>query len=214
LEFVERRTTVPRAFNEDEKERIREMLLRSGRESFLARGMKGTTLDHLVSSAGIGKGSFYQFFRSKEELFLELFSEEIPEMMTRLLQASFSSTPDTRQALVRLMKAMIDELETNPLVRVILNDPEQVERFLSTEEFALLQERIAEANSPFIDYIKQAQAQDEIIDMVPRQIAEMLGMVKHLTVYKNRFPPELYRQLCSAYPEVIADGLTCPVHQK
>lgn len=205
---------MPRAFNENEKERIRAMLLRSGRASFLERGLKGTTLDHLISSAGIGKGSFYQFFGSKEELFLELFSEEIPEMMTRLLRASFDNTTDTREALVSLMKAMIHELETNQLVRVVLNDPDQLERFLSTEEFEILQRRIAVANSPIIDCIKQAQVRGEIIDIDPHQIAEMLGMVKHLPVHKNRYSPPVYRKLCISYPEVIADGLICLAHRK
>lgn len=200
---------MPRAFNDDEKGRIRAILLRSGRVSFLERGLKGTTIDNLIAAAGIGKGSFYQFFRSKEELFLELFSEEIPAMMTRLHKASFGSTADTREALVRLMKAMIHELETNPLVRTVLNDPEQLERFLSTEEFEILRERIAVANSPIVDCIKQAQEQGDIIDMDPRQIAEMLGMVKHLVVHRDRTPPTLYRQMCDSYPEVIADGLTC-----
>ena len=205
---------MPRAFNENEKERIRAMLLRSGRASFLERGLKGTTLDHLIASAGIGKGSFYQFFRSKEDLFLELFSEEIPEMMTRLFHASFDSTTDTREALVRLMKAMIHELETSQLVRVVLDDPEQLERFLSTEEFEILRKRIAVENSLIIDCIKQAQAQGEIIDMDPIEISEIIGMVKHLPVHKDKLPPTLYRQLCNSYPEVIADGLTCPVHRK
>lgn len=202
---------MPRAFTDDEKGRIRASLLRSGRASFLERGLKGTTIDHLIASAGIGKGSFYQFFESKEDLFLELFSEEIPAMMTRLHEASFGKTTDTREALVRLMKAMIHELETNQLARVVLNDPAQLERFLSTKEFGILRRRIAAANSPIVECIEQARARGEIIDRDPRQIAETLGMVKHLPVHKDRTPPALYRAMCDSYPEVIADGLTCPV---
>ena len=201
---------MPRAFNHKEIKKIRAILLKSGREAFLKRGLKGTTINHLVVSAGIGKGSFYQFFRNKEELFLELFSDEIPAMMTRLHEVSFGSTTNTREALVQLMKAMIHELETNQLVQVILNDPEQLEWFLSTEEFDILRKRIAVANSPIIDCIKRAQEQGEIIDKDPREIAEILGMVKHLPVHKDQMLPTLYHNLCNSYPEVIADGLTCP----
>lgn len=182
--------------------------------SFLERGLKGTAIDHLVVAAGIGKGSFYQFFRSKEELFLELFSEEIPAMMSRLHQASFGSTPDTREALVRLMRAMIRELETNQLARVVLNDQVQLERFLSTEEFKILRRRIAVANAPIIECIKQAQERGEIVDIDPRQVAEILGMVKHLPVHRDRTPQSLYRKMCDAYPEVVADGLTVPARRK
>jgi TetR/AcrR family transcriptional regulator len=209
----ERRTVVPRAFNDDEIGRIRTSLLRSGRVSFLERGLKGTTIHHLITSAGIGKGSFYQFFESKEDLFLELFSEDIPAMMTRLYEASFGKTDDTREALVRLMKAMIHELETNQVARVVLNDPAQLERFLSTEEFEILRSRIAEANTPIVQCIERAQVRGEIIGHDSRQIAEILGMVKHLVVHRERTPPALYHAMCESYPEVIADGLTCPVRR-
>lgn len=201
---------MPRAFNDDEIGRIRASLLRAGRTSFLERGMKGTTIDHLIGAAGIGKGSFYQFFKSKEDLFLELFSEEIPAMMARLHGASFGATTDTREALMLLMKAMIEELETNQLARVVMNDPAQLERFLSTEEFGILRERIAEANAPLVECIEQARARGEIIDRDPRQIAEILGMVKQLPVNRDITEPAMYRAMCELYPEVLADGLTCP----
>jgi AcrR family transcriptional regulator len=201
---------VPRAFNDDEIGRIRAALLRSGRTSFLERGLKGTTIDHLIKAAGIGKGSFYQFFKSKEDLFLELFSEEIPAMMERLHEASFGTATDTREALILLMKAMIHELETNQLARVVMNDPVQLERFLSTQEFETLRSRIAAANTPLVDCIERARARGEIVDRDPREIAEVLGMVKQLPVNKDRTPPALYRAMCEFYPQVLADGLTCP----
>jgi len=204
---------MPRAFNNDEIERIRTSLLRTGRASFLERGLKGTTIDHLITSVGIGKGSFYQFFKSKEDLFLELFSEEIPAMMARLHEASFGTTTDTREALIRLMKAMIFELETNRLVRVVINDPAQLERFLSTEEFEVLSGRIAKANTSIVNCIEQARARGETVDMDPRHISEILGMVKQLPVIKDRMSPALYRVLCDSYPEIIADGLTSPARQ-
>jgi AcrR family transcriptional regulator len=200
---------VPRAFNDDEIGRIRAALLRSGRASFLERGLKGTTIDHLVMSAGIGKGSFYQFFKSKEDLFLELFSEEIPAMMARLHEASFGTATDTREALILLMRSMIHELETNQLARVVINDPVQLERFLSTREFEILRTRIAEANTPLIECIEQARSRGEIVDRDPREIAEILGMVKQLPVNKDRTAPSLYRAMCDFYPQVLADGLTC-----
>jgi AcrR family transcriptional regulator len=204
---------MPRAFNDDEIRRMRAMLIKAGRASFMKRGLKRTTIELLVNSVGIGKGSFYQFFKSKEELFLELFSEEIPAMMTRLHEVSFGATNDTREALVRLMKEMIYELDTNPLVQTFLNDPRELELFLSTDEFATLQKRIAAANSPIIECIEQARTRGEIINKDSRLIAQIIGMVKNLAVSKDSIPRELYRTLCDCYPEIIADGLTLPARR-
>ena len=51
--------------------------------------MRRTTVDELVKRAGIPKGTFYLFYKSKEELFFDLlrtFSDEIEEMYLSMLQ--------------------------------------------------------------------------------------------------------------------------------
>jgi len=89
---------MPRAFKEEEKEKIRGKLLEAGRACFLRYGLKKTTIEDVVQPAGIAKASFYLFFDSKESLFVELFMDEMPAMMERLLDGSFRATDDTREA--------------------------------------------------------------------------------------------------------------------
>ena len=201
---------MPRAFTEEERTRIRTSLIEAGRTCFLTYGIRKTTIDDLVKLAGIAKGSFYQFFTSKENLYLELFIQEIPAMMTRLYDASFGSTKVTRDALVLLMKAIAREIENNQLARIILDDPTAMERFLSTVDYETLVQQIAAAYAPMIESIKAAQAREEIISGDPNQIAYCLGMVKFLAVYRGSTPVQMYESLIGFAPEVIADGLTCP----
>jgi len=94
---------MPRAFTAVEKQTIREKLMEAGRACFLRFGLKKTTIEDLTGPAGIAKASFYLFFDSKESLFVELFLQEMPAMMERLLDVSFRATDDTREALIRLM---------------------------------------------------------------------------------------------------------------
>lgn len=63
---------MPRKFTPREEEQIREALLKAGRTIMGARGCRKTSIDELAHAAGISKGSFYRFFRSKESLALEL----------------------------------------------------------------------------------------------------------------------------------------------
>jgi AcrR family transcriptional regulator len=201
---------MPRAFTEKEREKIRRSLIRSGRTCFLKYGIRKTTIDDLVTMAGIAKGSFYQFFTSKENLYLELFMQEIPAMMARLLDTSFGSTDNTRDALILLMKGIAREIETNQLARLILDDPTEVERFLSTHEYETLVQEISVAYGPMIASIKVAQERGEIIAGDPYQIAYCLGMTKFLAVYRESMPVQMYESMIDFAPEVIADGLTCP----
>lgn len=201
---------MPRAFTEEERTTIRNSLIDAGRTCFIKYGVRKTTIDDLVTLAGIAKGSFYQFFKSKENLYLDLFMQEVPAMMARLHDASFGSTENAREALVLLMKGIVREIETNQLARIILDDPTEVERFLSTREYETLVQQIAVAYTPMVESIKAAQAKGEIIAGDPNQIAYCLGMAKFLAVHRENMPTPMYKSMIRFVPEVIADGLTCP----
>lgn len=201
---------MPRAFTDEEKAKIRGSLIEAGRTCFLTYGIRKTTIDDLVKLAGIAKGSFYQFFTSKENLYLELFTQEIPAMMTRLYDVSFGSTKVARDALVLLMKAIAHEIEDNQLARIIVDDPTAMERFLSTQEYETIVQKIAVAYAPMIESIKAAQIRGEIIAGDPSEIAYCLGMIKFVAVYRESTPVQMYESLINFAPEVIADGLTCP----
>jgi AcrR family transcriptional regulator len=61
-----------RRFSEQEKGLIVQRLLEAGHRRFSAFGLKKTSVAELADDVGIAKGSFYAFFGSKEELFLEV----------------------------------------------------------------------------------------------------------------------------------------------
>ena len=61
-------------------EQRRADLLEAGRELFLAKGVAATSLDDVTSRAGVSKGLFYLYFRSKDDLLTALqdqFSAEL-----------------------------------------------------------------------------------------------------------------------------------------
>ncbi len=66
------------------REQRRAELLAAGRELFLANGIATTSLDDITRRAGVSKGLFYLYFRSKEDLVLALqeqFSCQFAERM-------------------------------------------------------------------------------------------------------------------------------------
>lgn len=201
---------MPRAFTEVEKETIRDRLMEAGRTCFLRYGLKKTTIEDLVKPAGIAKASFYLFFASKEDLYVELFLQEMPAMIDRLLDESFRSTSDMREALIRLMKAIVHEIETNEMSRILLDDPSELQRLADALKYDEILARSAASFAPIIKAIAEAQARGEIIEGDPFQITYSLGLVKLLPVNRDRIPAELYNAMINFAPQVIADGLTCP----
>jgi TetR/AcrR family transcriptional regulator, transcriptional repressor for nem operon len=67
---------------------IREEIIRKGAELIHAQGFKATGLQQILQAAGIPKGSFYFYFKSKEDFGLEIidyFSAIISGIFTRYL---------------------------------------------------------------------------------------------------------------------------------
>jgi len=205
---------MPRAFTEVEKEKIRERLFAAGRSCFTRYGLKKTTIDDLVRPAGIAKSSYYLFFDSKEALYVELTMAEMPAMMERLIDLSFAATDDTREALVRLLKAVVHEIETNEFVRVLLDDPSEVARLAEMLDFEDILQRSAGMFLPLMQEITKAQESGEIIPGDPQQIMYSLGLIKLIPLNRDRLPDELYQAMLDFIPQVLADGLTCSTRQR
>jgi len=205
---------MPKAFSEQEKGRIRKRLMEAGRACFLRFGLKKTTIEDVVGPAGIAKSSFYLFFESKEALYVEVIMAEMPEMMDRLMSASFGKTEDIRDALILLMKAIVHEIETNELARILLDDPMEIERLAVGLDFEGIMARSAAMFAPLFDEISRAQERGEMIQGNPAQISYALGLIKLLPVNRDRVPRDLYEGMLEFAPQVIADGLTCPARVK
>ncbi len=66
---------MPKGFTEYEKELIRKRLLEQGQRLFSAYGLKKTNIEEIAKAAGISKGAFYNFYESKEALFMEVIEQ-------------------------------------------------------------------------------------------------------------------------------------------
>ncbi|MFO0960111.1 MAG: TetR family transcriptional regulator C-terminal domain-containing protein [Isosphaeraceae bacterium] len=69
------------------KESTRNILLEAGREVFLRRGYANAGIDHIVQGAGIPKGSFYYYFKSKEQFGLAVIDEFAARCDARIAEA-------------------------------------------------------------------------------------------------------------------------------
>ena len=205
---------MPRAFKEEEKEKIHAKLLQAGRSCFLRYGLKKTTIEDVVAPAGIAKSSFYLFFKSKEALFVEVMMAEMPTMLKRLIDASFGATDDTREALILLLKEIVHEIETNEMARILLDDPMELQRLAEGLDFEGIMTRAAGMFTPLYDEIRKAQERGDMIQGDPAQISYALGLIKLLPVNRDRVPRDLYKGMLEFAPQVIADGLTCPARRQ
>lgn len=64
---------------EEKKKLLKEKILKAAREVFLFKGYDNTTIGDIAEKAGVGLGTAYNYFDSKEDIFLLAMAEEIAD---------------------------------------------------------------------------------------------------------------------------------------
>lgn len=80
-------------FTEQQRSAIRQKLFESAQRHALSDGVQRTSLDTLTSEAGISKSSFYKFYESKEQLFIEV----ARHWETEIIGAAMHALTENRQ---------------------------------------------------------------------------------------------------------------------
>lgn len=95
-------------------EHQRDRVLTAAIEIFAKRGYQGTTVDHIVSAARIGVGSFYSLFEGKEDCFLAAYDRIVAAGRERIA----ASLPDGGQwpeQLAAALRTLLELIEAQPL---------------------------------------------------------------------------------------------------
>lgn len=200
---------MPPAFSAQERARITDLLLETGYRLFTEQGLRKTSLDELVAPAGMAKSSFYQFFDSKEALYLELMLQEAGSVKQRVIDEALHSTPDTREALRRFLRATLDELDTNPLWRRLTTHPDEMQavaRKLDADRVAAMADNPATALAA---YIEDGQRDGELVGTDPAVVVGVLQTVLLVPLYAERLgDPARYPQIIDLLIDIVTAGLT------
>lgn len=112
---------MPANFTEDEKKEIRERLIAVGYDLIRELGLKKMKVSIIAKRAGIGAGTFYHFFDSKEAYVQALIEEQgkgRQEQLMKLLAGSGKLTPE--QAVRWLHESF--RMENNILMEMTVDD--------------------------------------------------------------------------------------------
>lgn len=143
-------------------------LLRAGHEVVEERGHDDARVDDIVDRAGLSHGTFYLYFRDREDLLHSLI-----KLTARELQSLCDDLPDTPDApaltswIERAIAAFDQHAEVLRAARALSSDEAVVEL---VEPLAAWFDRIPGAESPRISaamllwHIERAAVRDEIVD--------------------------------------------------
>ena len=140
--------------DEKREEQRRLRALGAATEVFAKRGYLETTIDHLVAAAGIGVGSFYDLFQSKELCFMQVYESIVSDVRDRLREAAAGSEHPPTQVCACL-RTLLEMIESEPLrakvalIEVQTAGPRMVDRHQRNLDAAIPLLRRCRELSPF-----------------------------------------------------------------
>lgn len=175
------------------REETRSKILNESILYFAKNGFAGTKISKLAKHIGIGQGTLYIYFKSKEELFSEIFvlinsSKEIEEL-NNLIRLPLSAKRKIRKLSNRIMtRLMQDDIYA---AKVVLNTQMMLEQkdFVSAE--TTYQSEIYQITEKII---KQGQKEGSVVEGLPVKLADYYWGVVYLYALKKLFTTK-YRMI-------------------
>jgi AcrR family transcriptional regulator len=174
-------------------ERNRQRLLAAAGELFAARGL-AVTLDDVAHHAGLGVGTVYRRFPSKEALVEALFEERLDEIVALAEQAAGSA--DSWQGLASFLTGTAELHAADRGMREVL-----FATGYGRERVAKVRAHLTE---PVTSLVARAQADGHLrADIRPQDVPILQLMIGAVAEYAVEVDPELWRR----YLTVLLDGL-------
>ncbi len=173
--------------------RNRERILEAAAEVFAERGLDAT-LDDVAQKAGLGVGTVYRRFASKEDLVEALFEKTIHEVVAVAEEAA--AKEDSWEGLVWFLERATEmQAKDLGLRDVILHGGTGQDRV------SLARSKIV---SPVTHLVERAQQDGHLRpDFLPTDIPIIELMVSSVAAYTSSVAPDLWRR----YLSIVLDGL-------
>lgn len=117
---------MPKAWDEREKEIVARELMEQGRRLFEKFGLQKTTVDEIAKAAGVSKGAFYLFHKSKEELYFAILESMEDELRERCYGNLSHPGQSRRESFKEFLRASLRLLVETPLYGRIASEDLQV----------------------------------------------------------------------------------------
>ncbi len=91
-------------------------IFNSGRELFCSKGFKDTNISDITKMAGMGVGTFYNYYSSKEKLFIEIFIKENEKLKKNIME-SIDLDDDPIKVVKEAIALNLNGTNSNPILK-------------------------------------------------------------------------------------------------
>lgn len=175
-------------------------LLNAATSIFAEKGFKETNVSEITRKAGMSTGSFYNYFPSKDQLFMSIYLEENRKLKENIL-AQIDTDAPPMEVIGRVMELNTQGMQANPILKEWYNK----EIFGRIEEAYRKENGLARVGFVydfFLELIEKWQRQGEMrsdidSDMIMAIFEAVINVDTHKDEIGLRYFPELMDHLAS-----------------
>ena len=142
----------------------REAILEAARDLFVERGFFGTAVPEIAEHAGVGAGTIYRYFESKEALVNAIYRQQKTYFSKGVLDGMFAGPPSTTRELFRTLWMRMAAFAIGNPKGFVFMELHHHARYLDAESRALE----TRMTSLFVSVFTSAQARGELKAGDPR----------------------------------------------
>lgn len=179
-----------------------------GKELFSSKGFKDTNVSDITKMAGIAVGTFYNYYSSKEKLFMDIYMKE-NEKLKKSIMESVDVDDEPIKVLKEAMTLNLNGMNSNAILK----------EWYNRDLFSKLEKEFYEQggiesidefmNSGTAELIKKWKADGKIRDDLDDElILALFNSVPYLDIHKEEIGIRHFPQILDYLAEFIMKGLT------
>lgn len=196
-----------RGFDDTERARIEEELVETGRRLLLLYGPKKTNVADITEPVGIAKSTFYRFFDSKAELYMEIYVREVEEFTDHVC-SELEGIETTEEGLETLFRSYTEWIEESAFIQrmFIQSDYRELYRNIPDERLAEIQGDGLKAFEPLIETLEACDGElDDDVDLIT--LLGLMSSIGLLVLHREEYETDYYEQVRDLLISSLAGGL-------
>jgi AcrR family transcriptional regulator len=182
-------------------------LLNCGKELFSSRGFKDTKVSDITKMANMAVGTFYKYYSSKEELFMEIYLKENFQLKQKIAE-SVDFNGDPAEIASKFFSLNISGMNSNPILK----------EWYNKELFSRLEKEFHSKggidsihkymNSGMIDMIRKWKSDGKIRDDFDDElILAIFNSIPYIDIHKEEIGIQHFPQILDYMIKFVMKGL-------
>lgn len=185
----------------------KKLIYDAAKDLFSSKGFKDTNISDIAKKTGMAVGTFYNYYGSKEKLFMDIFLEENTKLKKSCLQSlDMSQSPLT---VVQQMMALNTEgIMANPILKEWYNKgvSSKIEQLFREEKGMQAVDFMYDS---FLEIVRQWQAEGKMrSDIDSKMIMMVFAAITSVDTHKEEIGLDYFPQLLEVMTELVMKGLT------